>query len=281
MIFTSDAIHGLSEGLQYNTLDVQFRAKNGAPIGYNFGITINVVSLNNPPAIAVNNVTDSNIKAAVGGERFAGKIVISDKDVGFGEMDVTITLHLSDNGKGPSGSMFVDTAAFEPSQIVAYDAETKIHLRGKIDQINAALATFALVGKKFAKYELRIHVNDNGYFGQCGDPTGALIYTGELCPLETTTTVIVEFVDQELVNIAIISGAGVGVLALAVAGAVLANRFFNSGASDQGYAPWDEFSADSVAVGNPLYEASGVQAESQIYQGTKAGEYHAMHNAYL
>jgi len=275
-IFTSDAINSLSEGLQYNQVDIVFRAKDGSTLGYTFHVTINVVSLNSPPAIAVNNVTDSNINAAVGGERFAGKIVISDPDVGFGDMDVTITLHRSNNGQGPAGTMFVDTSVFEPTQVLEYHEGSKIALRGKIDQINAALATFSLVGQKFARYDVLIHVNDNGYFGQCGDPTKALAYTGELCPLETLTTVHVEFVDQELVNIAVISGAGVGVLALAVAGAVLATRYFNQNAADQGYAPWDEFQADGAVVGNPLYESAGIEGTSNIYQPGKDNEYQQM-----
>eukprot|EP01128_Nolandella_sp_AFSM9_P008561 TRINITY_DN525_c0_g1_i1.p1 TRINITY_DN525_c0_g1~~TRINITY_DN525_c0_g1_i1.p1 ORF type:complete len:1939 (-),score=547.19 TRINITY_DN525_c0_g1_i1:164-5935(-) len=274
LTFTSGPITSLSEGLGYQYLEVAFADETNV-VGDSFLVNINVVSLNEAPLLFVDPEEDLALRepasdalsvSVPSGSAFSPLLVVADEDINQGDLTVTIDFSPRDGSV-----MVLDDSALSQSKIDRFDLAGSVIFSGKIAEVNKALESFQFQGKEtFGEYTLTIDVNDNGYTGQCGSAAevdaNTLQWDGLLCPLSDKTVITVTYSDQSLVNVAVIAGAGVGVLGITAIGAVAAAKFFNKQAASGDYAPWDAFEGDEPSVANPLYEAATVGGTSSIYQ---------------
>jgi len=145
---------------------------------------------------------------------------------------------------------------------------TAVHITCGIDNVNELLFAISLNGpQQLAQGQgqvvLKVHVNDNGFVGQCDVP----YVTNAPCPLSADVTVTVQFSsvpDNSLVTVAS-SSAAAGVAGAAAIAAVALFRKFNKKAEDN-YQPWDDETNSDETTVNPLYQESGSKGENPLFE---------------
>jgi hypothetical protein len=283
IIFKSGPITSLRQGLGYQGL--QFAFDDGVSQGDEFNVNINVVSLNEPPAFLINNVstTDSSTEMDANinkGSPFRPSLAVTDKDISNGDITITVDISPQDGSKfdidvtslGAGLVGRASAAVGSSGNVLTYDAQKGISFKGKIDQVNEALRTFTFYPKDDSlgkKYTVTFVVNDNGYTGQCGDAASpTLKWDGVPCPLESKLIFSVTSVDKMLINGSAIAAGGLAAIGLTALVAIAAMRLLNKKAAEDGYAPWNNFDADGGVLDNPLYEKGGIEATSPIYDSS-------------
>jgi hypothetical protein len=280
VVFVSDALNSLSEGLNYNHLLVSFVDKNDGVTGSEdiFHVNVNVILINEPPMLKVDGKTEASLSFPISaGSHWSPELIASDDDIAEGFMTFTVELAQND------GSVIEFTTTKHRNYFVS-ENDQLIKISAPMTIINEIISSFKFTpAEDFKPYEITMTVNDNGYTGQCRPEEGAQAqWSNDVCELTDVKVITVESVDQALIDGAIVAGAGVGVLGVAVLGAVAATRFFNKAGADPAYAPWEDFEGDGSAVSNPLYEAAGVEGSNALYQASS--DYVAMdgnNNSYL
>jgi hypothetical protein len=273
-VFTSFSLAQPTDGLNYQRLTIQF-VQNGVVNTGTFDIFFNVIALNQAPMISVNNNTNTQISfTLVNGDIFLPQIVMSDEDIGNGNMDVTITVTPADG----STLALIDKSTNLPiksTTIISQTANSML-LRGKLISVNAVLASFVFTPKQNdASYSFSITANDNGNSGQCpfgpdGKPIpfDIILYDAtSTCPMTAQTTVAISYADPSQLKTIAIAGSGAAVLVLGLLGAALAVRAFNKHAESASYKPWDVFHESDAVLSNPLYEEAALGGASGIYEG--------------
>lgn len=268
IIFTSEKINSLTEGLGYQYLKVAFDDGNG--VGDSFLVNVNVVSLNEAPFIMKNGevLLDTVSDTTVGiNDVLSPAFTAGDVDLNQGDMTVSIEISPKD------GAVTLDDTKLPKKKVELWDLSGSIRFSGKLAEVNQVLESFrfsAASGALESTYKITLTVNDNGFTGQCGSrdqiDTNSLKWDGTLCKKSATHTLNVNFKDSDAITGVTIAAAGVGAIALTSVAAVLAARWFNKKAASGEYAPWDAFEGDEPSVSNPLYESATIGGTSSIYQ---------------
>jgi len=278
--FTSNKLPSGPAGVGYQTLSVQFVPQQGssAPL-FNFAITFNVIQLNQPPVISVNNVSSSTHSTSLNfGEQFLPALSVYDPDVANGDMTVTINFSPQDG----STITFVDKNTGLPITVGTTNSQTgEIDMSGKMITLNSNLAGFKFTPASSTPttYTIMMTVNDLGNTGQCPHdnsgnqiPLSSLtVSPGNTCPLTDQTSMTVTYVSTTVVRDAAIGASGAAVFVAGIIAAVLAARAFNQKAESSAYKPWDVFHESDAVLSNPLYEEGTVGGSSGIYEGKQKG----------
>eukprot|EP01122_Echinamoeba_exundans_P003119 TRINITY_DN13272_c11_g1_i1.p1 TRINITY_DN13272_c11_g1~~TRINITY_DN13272_c11_g1_i1.p1 ORF type:complete len:2349 (-),score=673.26 TRINITY_DN13272_c11_g1_i1:231-7277(-) len=279
-LFLAPKLASVSEGLKYETIFLEFRdgsVDRFAP--FKFVVNFNVIKVNAAPQIFIADATgaetseDKYTASLVAGTAWSSKIRVDDEDIGFGILDMNVTL---DDTFGPAK---FDLAALGAGGAVAgvrVQTTKNIQFRGSLAAANKLLQRLTanidisiFPDSGFASSKILISVSDNGYTGQCPDSTAFSVRT---CAQTDAVEITVQWAkpgNNNQVTVAASASAAAFAGVAAVAAALLFRKFQTK--AESGYAPWEVDDNDEGIVSNPLYENNGLSGENPLFDAEGQG----------
>jgi len=278
--FTSGKLASAAAGVGYQTLSVQFvpQSNPSSVTLFNFLISFNVIQLNQPPVITVDNSTAATQTISLNfGESYLPAMEVNDPDVALGNMQITISFSPQDG----STLSFIDKSTGQQKTNVGTNGPNGLVITGKEITVNSILSGFKFDSAAISPqaYTFTITANDLGNTGQCphdanGNPIpfdALTVNPSNSCPLTDQVTITLNYVSTTVVRDAAIGASGAAVFIAGIIGAALAVRAFNQKAESSSYKPWDVFHESDAVLSNPLYESDAVGGQSGIYEGKQKG----------
>jgi len=273
-IYSAPKLASVSEGLKYETVFFEFRDDSVARFTpYKFVVNFNVIKINQAPEILVADESGAETSDArytsplPMGTAWSPKIRIQDSDIGFGIMDMNITID-----DAFAGSMKFDLAALGNGgalQGVRVQRDKIIAFRGSLAAANKLLSRLSaniniIPDSGVATGKVFISVSDNGYTGQCPDSQSFSVRTCAQTDAAEFTINWAKTGDNNSVTVAASASAAAFAGVAAVAAALLFRKL-NSEA-ENGYTPWDVNDLDDAVVANPLYESNGTEGVNPLFE---------------
>lgn len=274
-MYLAPQLASVSEGLKYETVFFEFRDGSVARFApFKFVVNFNVIKINQAPQIfiagadGVETSEPQYTASLVMGTAWSAKIRVDDSDIGFGLLDMNITL--DDTFAGSAKFDLASLGNGGAIQGVKVQKAKSIQFRGALaaankllQRLTANLDASLMPDSGSATAKIVISVSDNGYTGQCPDSTAFSVRT---CAQKDITEITVQWAkpgDNNQVTVAASASAAAFAGVAAVAAALLFRKF-NSKA-ENGYAPWQVDDNDEGVVSNPLYENNGMSGENPLF----------------
>jgi len=146
----------------------------------------------------------------------------------------------------------------------------RVSWTSSIEQANLYVATLSFNAESQGDYQIQVTVKDNGATGRyC--PPGKYYLPGQTsCPRTTVANIYAAGLTNTNAVVALSTGVGAGVLALAAIGTLIGAKFFKP-KETQGWNEWNEENIGDVALSNPFYEQETRLHKNSIYESGRSG----------